>query len=150
MEKCPTCGHEIEGKYVIDFASTRGIVVESLRAHLKEFNKDMTKRIDAMEEAASAESLMQLKRNLLMNWVSEFPLTAKFCLFCVYHSSGHDGMAPHCRECGYNKVHGKCGATPEPTDTRQVDSWSKINNQKNSLRDIINEEYLSRNGAEFK
>jgi len=77
------------------------ILLRELEEWFKLLKHTIKRMLEAMRETDTVETLMSLKRELLLRLIDLLPIDANHCYFCIVHH-------PHCKECEYAKVHGEC------------------------------------------
>ena len=102
---------------------------------LEEMKNSIQNKVDTLKEsvayylkdlmtAETLESVMEIKREILLEFVDKMPLGIHACYFCIKHQD-------NCDECKYGEVHGKC--LDSDSDYHQVEIIRR--SLKQALRD---------------
>lgn len=77
------------------------IIVSNIQHKLNCLEQDVKENLQKMKKAETVEEVMEIKQQILLNWLSWVPLDGGECYFCLETKL-------KCAECGYAKVHGRC------------------------------------------
>jgi len=103
-------------------------LVHNLRMWLNSLKDKLKNIITKIKNAETINEIMALKKDLLLMYVNEIPLTAKECYFCIGYV---------CEECPYAEYHGIC--------EDKYSEYSQIKDAVDKLKTLIDEKYYDPN-----
>lgn len=109
-------------------------VRETLDNHRKILATTFEEADKKMERARTANGVMQAKKKLLIDILSNVPLHSGACYFCVVKDMI---VGENCGTCEYGKKHGVCYTFVDG----ERSTFSKIDDAITDLRNLINDTY---------
>jgi predicted metal-binding protein len=116
---------------LVDPAS-RDEMIKSLRNYARFLFTGINERIDKLDEEEDVNKIMEIKKDILLYILTDFPLSSSECYFCLFNA--YDGSEESCENCDYGKVHGLCVFDDNST-------FSKLIGEIDRLKDNIEDTY---------
>jgi hypothetical protein len=94
-------------------------VIEAFKKDHESLNEEIADIISKMHKVKSVEKFMNLKKQLLLAYVSLATLKDYTCYFCLLHKMD-------CESCEYAKVHGACCDSDDAFYMRVCDAHDNL------------------------